>query len=252
MYSVNIMSLIKADLLKVLTGSGIFLPTMVRVTGQVGLLVCYRYIGSMVGRLLVRLGRTGIGTMVWQAAKPSNEYPVRTPQSSDDFSKSVLSPQWEWNYQPRDEMWSLTERPGNLRLKAFRPLVTDNLLKAGNTLTQRCFCTNKNEVIVKMNIEGMVDGQKAGLCHYSKSYAMVGVRQSGKDRNLEFQTNKEKITGPAIKGNKVWIKSVWGLDGKSQFSYSTDGRKFTRSERYINLNGDITGEAALGFTVLII
>ena len=124
-------------------------------------------------------------------------------------------------------MWSLTERPGNLRLKAFRPLVTDNLLKAGNTLTQRCFRTNKNEVIVRMNIEGMVDGQKAGLCHYSKSYAMVGVRQSGKDLNLEFQTNKEKITGPAIKGNKVWIKSVWGLDGKSQFSYSTDGRKFT-------------------------
>ena len=177
--------------------------------------------------IIGEVGQDGIGTMVWQAAKPSNEYPVRTPQSSDDFSKSVLSPQWEWNYQPRDEMWSLTERPGNLRLKAFRPLVTDNLLKAGNTLTQRCFCTNKNEVIVKMNIEGMVDGQKAGLCHYSKSYAMVGVRQSGKDRNLEFQTNKEKITGPAIKGNKVWIKSVWGLDGKSQFSYSTDGRKFT-------------------------
>ena len=177
--------------------------------------------------IIGEVGQDGIGTMVWQAAKPSNEYPVRTPQSSDDFSKSVLSPQWEWNYQPRDEMWSLTERPGNLRLKAFRPLVTDNLLKAGNTLTQRCFCTNKNEVIVRMNIEGMVDGQKAGLCHYSKSYAMVGVRQSGKDRNLEFQTNKEKITGPAIKGNKVWIKSVWGLDGKSQFSYSTDGRKFT-------------------------
>ena len=60
MYSVNIMSLIKADLLKVLTGSGISLPTMVRVTGQVGLLVCYRYIGSMVGRLLVRLGRMAL------------------------------------------------------------------------------------------------------------------------------------------------------------------------------------------------
>ena len=58
----------------------------------------------------------------------------------------------------------------------------------------------------------MVDGQKAGLCHYSKSYAMVGVRQSGKDRNLEFHTNKEKITGPAIKGNKVWIKSVRGSE----------------------------------------
>ena len=188
MYSVNIMSLIKADLLKVLTGSGIFLPTMVRVTGQVGLLVCYRYIGSMVGRLLVRLGRMALAQ--WYGKRPSLPMSIRFGLHN-------------------------------------RPLVTDNLLKAGNTLTQRCFCTNKNEVIVRMNIEGMVDGQKAGLCHYSKSYAMVGVRQSGKDRNLEFQTNKEKITGPAIKGNKVWIKSVWGLDGKSQFSYSTDGRKFT-------------------------
>lgn len=103
-----------------------------------------------------------------------------------------------------------------------------------------------------MNIEGMVDGQKAGLCHYSKSYAMVGVRQSGKDRNLEFQTNKEKITGPVIKGNKVWIKSVWGLDGKANFHIVQMAGSLPRSERYINLNGDITGEAALGFTVLII
>lgn len=50
--------------------------------------------------IIGEVGQDGIGTMVWQAAKPSNEYPVRTPQSSDDFSKSVLSPQWEWNYQP--------------------------------------------------------------------------------------------------------------------------------------------------------
>lgn len=89
-------------------------------------------------------------------------------------------------------MWSLTERPGNLRLKAFRPLVTDNLLKAGNTLTQRCFRTNKNEVIVKMNIEGMVDGQKAGLCHYSKSYAMVGYASPAKTGIWNFRPIKRK------------------------------------------------------------
>ena len=164
--------------------------------------------------------------MVWQTAKPSNQYPVQTPQSSDDFDKTVLSPQWEWNYQPWDEMWSLTEKPGCLRLKAFRPLMTDNLLKAGNTLTQRCFRTSKNEVVVKINIKNMADGQKAGLCHYSKTYAMLGLTHSGKNRYLEFQTNREKITGPVIKGNDVWIKSIWGLDGKSQFSYSTNGKKF--------------------------
>ena len=72
----------------------------------------------------------------------------------------------------------------------------------------------------------MADGQKAGLCHYSKTYAMLGLTHSGKNRYLEFQTNREKITGPVIKGNDVWIKSIWGLDGKSQFSYSTNGKKF--------------------------
>ena len=34
-------------------------------------------------------------------------------------------------------MWSLDERPGFLRLHAFKPLRPDQLKKAGNTLTQR-------------------------------------------------------------------------------------------------------------------
>lgn len=176
--------------------------------------------------IIGRVGQDGIGTMVWQATKPSNQYPAQTPQASDDFSKAQLSPQWEWNYQPRNEMWSLTENPGSLRLKAYRPLVADELLKAGNTLTQRCFRTNKSEVVVKINLEGMVDGQKAGLCHYSKAYAMLGVSQSGKKRVLAFQTDKEIIKGPTIKGYHIWLKSTWGLDGKCQFSYSQDGKHF--------------------------
>ena len=84
-----------------------------------------------------QVGDDGIGTMVWQAPKPLPLIPAQTPQLSDSFDKPSLAPQWEWNYQPRDEMWSLTEKPGNLRLKAFRPLETNNLFKAGNTLTQR-------------------------------------------------------------------------------------------------------------------
>lgn len=52
-----------------------FLPTMVRVTGQVGLLVCYRYIGSMVGRLLVRLGRMALAQ--WYGKRPSLPMSIR-------------------------------------------------------------------------------------------------------------------------------------------------------------------------------
>lgn len=39
---------------------------------------------------------------------------------------------------------------------------------------------------------------------------------------------------------------------KANFHIVQMAGSLPRSERYINLNGDITGEAALGFTVLII
>ena len=84
--------------------------------------------------------------------------------------------QWEWNYQPRADKWSLAERPGFLRLHAFKPLQRDNLKKAGNTLTQRVFRTSTNIVTLALDLSGMADGQVAGLCHYSKDYSTIGVR----------------------------------------------------------------------------
>ncbi|WP_202970902.1 integrase core domain-containing protein [Saccharothrix sp. ALI-22-I] len=47
--------------------------------------------------------------------------------TGDLFTDTRLKPQREWHYQPRADRWSLTERPGFLRLKAFAPLVADNL-----------------------------------------------------------------------------------------------------------------------------
>lgn len=170
--------------------------------------------------------KDNIGTMVWQTAKPSDRYPIQTPQSSDDFSKPSLGPQWEWNYQPRNEMWSLTDRPGHLRLKAFRPLKNDDLFKAGNTLTQRCFATTDNEVILKIDLAGMADGQRSGLCHYAGSFAMLGVCRNDGQRRLEFHSGQERITGPDLTDDSIWLKSTWGLDGKLEFFFSTDGRDF--------------------------
>jgi len=30
-----------------------------------------------------------------------------------------------------------------------------------------------------------------------------------------------------LAGKALWIKSTWGLDGRSQFAYSLDGRRYT-------------------------
>jgi beta-xylosidase len=177
--------------------------------------------------ILGKAGADTIGSMVWADKKPIRSSNKILPQSSDEFNKGKIQPQWEWNYQPRIEKISLKERKGWLRLRAFRPLEKDNLLKAGNTLTQRSMRTVKNESVVKLDLSGMSDGQKCGLTHFgSPLYAAFGVTQKNGKKVLELNLKKIISTGPEIKGNILWLKSTWGLDGLSQYYYSTNGLQF--------------------------
>jgi beta-xylosidase len=187
-------------------------------------------------------GADGIGNMVWSAKKPLAEV-ARVPELSDEFNESALPPQWEWNYQPRADKWSLIERPGFLRLHAFQPLIAGNLLKAGNTLTQRAMRTAANEVTAKLDLSGLADGESAGLCHFSKTYCTFGVTQSGDVRSLAYNENGKTITGPVIESTSIWLRSSWGFDGVSQFAYSLDGIKFIPSgEAYQLMWGNYRGD----------
>lgn len=178
--------------------------------------------------LIGQVGPDGIGSMVWSGKKPVDGTPIVLPQTNDEFNETSLPPQWEWNYQPRAEKWSLAERPGWLRLHAFQPLESDDPLKAGNTLTQRSMRTSANEVVIKLDVNGMADGQKAGLCHFASPHdSSLGVRQEGTARRLEWESGDRITSGPLVTGNSLWLRSTWGLDGKSQFSYSVDGKTFT-------------------------
>ncbi|MES2775983.1 MAG: glycoside hydrolase 43 family protein [Bacteroidota bacterium] len=174
--------------------------------------------------IIGEVGSDGIGRMKWTGKMPVKGRKRSTPKTDDDFSRKELPPQWEWNYQPRNDKWSVSEKPGCLRLYAYKPLEPGNILKAGNTLTQRTFRTTSNEVSIKLDLTGMVDGQKAGLCHFaSPNYSSLGVACN--DNIIQIESNvKGKLTpGSIVTGKTVWLKSTWGLDGMSQYSYSTDG-----------------------------
>ncbi len=166
------------------------------------------------------------GIMSWGGRKPVAG-DVAPPQTSDQFDNDKLAVQWEWNYQPRADKWSLTQRPGFLRLHAFRPLKPDDLTTAGNTITQRSFRTKDNRVVVKLDLSGLVDGQKTGLCHFAKTHSAIGVVQEGTNRRIEFRINGRQTPGPELSGNQLWLQSTWGLDGQSHYAYSTDGQHFT-------------------------
>jgi beta-xylosidase len=184
--------------------------------------------------ILGEVGADGIGNMVWTGQVPAGGTPglpvdaLPAVVTSDLFTDTRLRPQWEWHYQPRADHWSLTERPGYLRLKAFAPLAADNLTKVGNTLTQRVLRTAGGATVtVRFELAGLADGQHAGLCHYAATYAGLGVRRSGSTTTIAYNAGGTLTYGPVITQGAVWLRTAWDVNGVSQFSYSLDGSAFT-------------------------
>ena len=97
--------------------------------------------------------------------------------TSDEFDsgEDLLKLQWQWNHNPDNALWSLTERPGYLRLKTGR--IKKRLLAARNTLTQRTkgpSCA----AYVKLDTGGMKCGDYAGITALQNNFAALGVHIS--------------------------------------------------------------------------
>lgn len=167
-----------------------------------------------------------VGSMKWFGEMPFEAAEKYSIRRSDDFDDLKLASQWQWNYQPRQGYFTLSERPGWLRLKAYRPLEPGSLLKAGNTLTQRTFREEHNDVVIKLDISNMEDGQRSGLCHFSNQHSAVGIVKEGEGCYLEYRQNDIITRGRQVHSQYIWFKSRWGLDGVSQYYYSLDGDVF--------------------------
>ena len=100
----------------------------------------------------------------------SDEIIGRVAESDDfDGSKSIY---WQWNHNPVDSAWSLTERPGYLRLKTSR--VVPDLFEAPNTISQR-MVGPLSEAYVKIDVSGMLPGDKAGMAALNGDSGLIYV-----------------------------------------------------------------------------
>ena len=180
--------------------------------------------------IIGKVGTDTIGNMVWSGKKPIESLEKKRIQTSDEFNSTKLAVQWEWNYQPRNEKWSLSEKKGYLRLYAFTPIrpteVAKLILRAGNTLTQRSTRSTRNEVIIKMDISNMTNGQFAGLTHFASTYSTFGVKQINNTRSIVYDNNGNEIIYLKINNKTIWLKSTWDYTGLNKYAYSLDGKDF--------------------------
>lgn len=118
-------------------------------------------------------------------------------QSSRD-GKIHLKKYWQWNHEPDDKYWSLTENPGFLRIRTSD--VRQSVVKAKNTLTQRTVGP-KCEAIVTLNGEGMSDGDYAGICVLQSIYGFVGLTKENGQYHIVMLGRDKPVTSP-----KQWKK----------------------------------------------
>ncbi len=171
--------------------------------------------------------------------------PAKSIVCADDFSSEKLGLHWQWNHNPVDKAWSLTERPGYLRLKTAR--VVPNLYLAPNTLTQRMEgpkCTGS----VALDLSKMKDGDIAGLAAFNDHSAVMAIKKVGKKLTLELSDQQVRLTQREKKVEKVEVKvlesvylnknqqKIWlRIDANfiprtdiATFSYSLDGKEWTK------------------------
>ncbi len=160
--------------------------------------------------------------------KPETKYPgdPRKPyQRSDDFAAEKLQPVWQWNHLPVDDKWSLTERPGYLRLHS---LPAPNLWWARNSLTQRGIGPISIPT-AELDVSGLQPGDVAGLALLNIPYAWIGVRCDPSGLTIEqYDQLAGKTERAPLKGNRIWLRAKCDyLTDTATFSCSTDGTNFT-------------------------
>jgi beta-xylosidase len=168
---------------------------------------------------LKRTPRTWVKPNTGHTAPPSAPY-----QRNDDFSGPKLANVWQWNHVPVDAKWSLTKRPGFLRLHA---LPAKDFWWARNTLTQRAIGPQSSPTAA-LDCAGLKTGDVAGLALLNLPYAWIGVRRDANGVTLE---QFDQLTGETarvpLNGTRVWLRAHCDfLTEKATFGYSTDGRTF--------------------------
>ena len=142
--------------------------------------------------------------------------------ASDEFDAAELALVWQWNHKPLDGCWSLTERPGWLRLTTGQ--LATGVPDARNTLTQRTFgpqCTSA----VLLDASGLQPGDFAGISAFQSNRADIGLRrteaglelyavqetpQRGPDRTISRVT-RELVCEPA-RAERVELRVRYDFD----------------------------------------
>lgn len=147
---------------------------------------------------------------------------------------------WQWNHNPVEKYWSLTARPGFLRL--INGKVDSSILDTQNTLTQRTFgpeCTGT----VLMDISNMKNGDYAGLGALQEHYGFIGVKMAENEKYVVMAKGNsesfDEIKNIPIDQDSVYLKTSFDFNNRNDeayFYFSLDGENWHQAGNSLSMN----------------
>jgi len=172
-----------------------------------------------------------------------SDYGYMPLNGSDDFKYGKgqrLKSFWQFNHQPHDDLWSVTERQGAFRLTSAK--LSPNLTHAHNTLTQRTM-GQKSAAWVTVDGSYLKEGDYAGICAFQGGYGAIALTKKAENyylvmlnrlANYEVTMGYVKDIEPAIEQAVIPIKlpittlkvdvDFEDLKDEAHFSYYEDNQ----------------------------
>ncbi|MGN6208937.1 glycoside hydrolase family 43 protein [Asticcacaulis sp.] len=174
------------------------------------------------------------GRVPLSAALPLPAHPELGLATSDGFSGATLGLQWQWNHNPDNSRWTLTERPGFLRLKATKG---EAFWTAPNTLTQKGFGP-ASEAVVRLDISHLQPGDQCGVGTLGKYSAQATVETTANGhRTLALYLGEDTVDGQkatvlappqALNGGGLYVRTDMDFKtDRGHIAYSPDGVAWT-------------------------
>ena len=166
--------------------------------------------------------------------------PDTVQAGENDYNGSNLKLEWQWNHNPNNKFWSLTERDGYLRLTTANKAT--GLLDARNTLTQRTYgptCSGD----IAIETANMKNGDVAGLAALQANYGYVGVKMENGQKSIVMVNadggEAQEIENIPIDQDRVYLRADFNFyrhADDADFYYSLDGTTWNKIGNTLNMS----------------
>ena len=201
----------------------------------------------------------GIGEPVTTYKKPNvgKDFPIISPNDSDEFNNPRLGLQWQWHANPQIQ-WGFPSSLGFFTLNCIpKPENYKNLFDVPNLLLQKISAPNFTATVRVSNFLKN-DNEEFGFVIMGLDYSYLRIKRIDSKfyisqivcLNADKKTNEQELSRTEIKNKDLFLRIKISEDGSAIFSYSEDQKNYRKiGEKFSIKEGKWIG-AKIGFLAL--